>query len=107
MHLEINTQNVWFYCLDANNGSILWNYTAVGENYHQVMAFFCSVADNKVYFGISNSWIGYRFVYCIDALDGGFIWKYRVGNDVISTPTIADEKLYVTSYDGNIYCFGN
>lgn len=87
------------YCLDISTGEHLWNYTA------ESTVHFCSVADNKVYFGISNFWVEPDYIYCIDAFSGKFIWKYHVGDYIMSTPVIADENLYVTSCDGSIYCF--
>ena len=32
------------------------------------------------------------------------IWNYTPGGDVISSPAVADGKVYVGSYDNNVYC---
>ena len=93
------------YCLDAYTGRLLWEYTVTGEDFNSVGAHYCSVADNKVYFGISSFYTDPDYIFCIDAHNGRFIWNYEVGHYAIGAPAIANNKLYATSYDGNIYCF--
>jgi outer membrane protein assembly factor BamB len=84
------------YCLDADNGNHLWNYTA------GTVVYFSSVADKKVFFGNGDG-----SIYCIDAFHGRFLWRYETTGDyILSSPAIADGKLYVGSTDGNLYCFG-
>ncbi|MFH1100467.1 MAG: PQQ-binding-like beta-propeller repeat protein [Methanobacteriota archaeon] len=87
------------FCLDVNTGQQLWNYT-VESTVH-----FCSVADHKVYFGISNFWVEPDYLYCLNATSGMFIWRYEVGDYLMSTPVLACNSVYVTSCDGNLYCF--
>ncbi len=80
------------YCLDASNGDHIWSYTT---------GFFVdsspAVADCKVYIG---SWDDN--VYCLDANTGAKIWSYRL-DQVMSSPAIWDEKVYISSFDG-VFC---
>lgn len=42
------------------------------------------------------------FVYCLDN-KGKLIWKYKTGGEIIGTPAIAGDTIYVTCQDGNLY----
>ncbi len=42
------------------------------------------------------------FVYCLDN-KGKLIWKYKTGGEIIGTPAIARDTIYVTCQDGNLY----
>ena len=93
------------YCLNLTTGKELWVYTVNPGNYWGQQAYGCSVADYKVYFGISNTYYEPDFVFCLDAFQGKALWSYEVSDDIRSTPAIADNRLYITSRDGKIYCF--
>ncbi|MFC2142836.1 PQQ-binding-like beta-propeller repeat protein [Candidatus Aenigmatarchaeota archaeon] len=54
--------------------------------------------NDTIYFGGCD-----QYVYALD-LDGKMKWQYRTGGVVISSPTIVDDKLFVASFDGFIYC---
>jgi outer membrane protein assembly factor BamB len=89
------------YCLDADTGSKIWNYST--GNYVWSSP---AVAGGKVYVGSGD----YN-VYCLDADTGSKIWNYQTGNfvwssPVWSSPAVAGGKVYVGSYDGNVYAFG-
>ncbi len=44
-------------------------------------------------------------IYCLDAANGAHIWNYTTsGQAIVSSPAVADEKVYVGSDDGKIYC---
>ena len=36
--------------------------------------------------------------------NGILYWNYTTGNAVMSSPAVADGKVYVGSYDNNVYC---
>lgn len=81
-----------FYCLNAENGSLIWKFK--GGQIRSTPAIY----DNKVYFGSGNK------VYSLNAENGSKIWDFKTGADVISSPAIAYDKLYVGSYDKKLYC---
>jgi hypothetical protein len=39
----------------------------------------------------------------LDTLTGSYIWSYTTGNDVFSSPAVADGRVYVGSYDNKVY----
>lgn len=45
------------------------------------------------------------FVYMVDISKKEIIWKYETKDDIFTTPSIANGKLFVTSTDGKVYCF--
>ena len=45
-----------------------------------------------------------RFLYCLFADNGTLDWKFEVSGYIVSSPVYVDDLLYITSYDGYIYC---
>jgi outer membrane protein assembly factor BamB len=82
------------YCLDADTGSKIWNYST-----GSIVDSSPAVCDGKVYVGSYDC-----KVYCLDADTGLKIWNYTTGNEVRSSPAVVDGKVYVGSWDGNVYC---
>jgi outer membrane protein assembly factor BamB len=100
-----------FYCLDAYTGELIWNYGTGFPIYSSP-----GIADDRVYFGSDD-----HKIYCFDAdpSDGNdegindvngatydLIWTYDTGDEVSSSPAIVDNKMYIASEDGTVYCFG-
>jgi len=56
---------------------------------------------------VSRGYVGSldQNVYCLNASTGAHIWSYLTDYDVMSSPAIADGKVYVGSEDGKIYAF--
>ena len=42
----------------------------------------------------------------VNLSDGKPVWKYELGGQIINNPAVANGKIYVGAYDGNVYCFG-
>ena len=85
------------YALDPENGTVEWSCPLDGE--HSVSS--PAVADEKVYFGLDNS-----YVYALDAFTGDLVWSYKTDGAVESSPAISDGLLFVGSNDGNLYAIG-
>ncbi len=85
------------YALDPENGTTKWSRALDGE--YSVSS--PAVADEKVYFGLDNS-----YVYALDAFTGDLVWSYKTGGTVESSPAISDGLLFVGSSDGNLYAIG-
>jgi outer membrane protein assembly factor BamB len=45
-------------------------------------------------------------VYALNATTGAKLWSHHTGNQVFSSPTVANGVVYVGSGDGNMYAFG-
>jgi len=97
--LYIAAYDMAIYCLNADNGSIIWQRGFGGVVYTSP-----AIADGKLYYGIhmdSNS-----KTVCINADNGSFIWSYNIAGSLLETPAIADGKLYCNG-GKKIYCFGD
>ena len=73
-------------CLNADDGSILWNYL-VGDKVSSGL----NVIYDKVYFGSND-----KNVYCLDAYTGALVWTYTTGG-AVGSPAVSDGKVYVSS----------
>ncbi len=66
----------------------------------QIFSPFSAVANGVVY-------IGYEYpdgsLYALNASTGDLIWKYTTGNDVITSPAVANGVVYVGSEDNHVY----
>jgi outer membrane protein assembly factor BamB len=89
----IGSDDFNIYCLNANTGSKIWNYTTGGPAESSP-----AVADDKVYDGSNDG-----NVYCLNASTGSKIWSYFTGGG-ISSPAIANGSVYIGSDYGSIYC---
>ncbi len=93
------------YCLNAEDGSQIWNYTvhtnSVDAHGGEASAISSSMAvwEGYVYFGCYD-----QNVYCLNASSGAKVWTYPTDGTVESSPAIVDGNLYVGSWDGNVYC---
>jgi len=89
-----------------NTDTILWSYSP------PINAWFAEsspvVSGGKVYIGACafielNPIAG--IVYCLDEFDGSVIWTYSTDAWVVSSPAVADGKVYAASFfDGKIHC---
>jgi len=82
-----------FYCLNAENGSLIWRNIDGGSFTGP------AIADGKVYVGQSSN------IYCLDTETGEINWNYSASGSVQS-PAIANGRVYFSSsWDNNTYCF--
>jgi len=102
------------YCLDANTGSIIWQYKSRFGAYATP-----AVADRKVcvcsgcwYFqNESVTYLTTGDVYCLNATNGNLIWEYRDVGYTEGGPVISDGFLYFGSLTytpsdlGWVWCF--
>jgi outer membrane protein assembly factor BamB len=97
------------YCLDIEDGDLVWKYPT--DDY--ILAYIYTtpcVAYGFVYFAPVDDKI-----YCLEADSGEKIWEYDTALRIISSPAVADGKVYIGTYDcfegdfrdlgsGKIYC---
>ena len=91
----IGSDDEVFYCLDADNGSKLWDYPIPGGTSISSPAVY----DGKVYVGTT-----YYNIFCWDADTGDLIWKYPKEYGGMSSPTVVDGKVYIGMRYGHIFC---
>ncbi len=85
-------------CIDAQSGATNWDYQIPGQN-GSANAGNPAVVNGNVYFATETG------VYCLDASSGTLIWNYTTGVGAMDySPTVADGKVYVGSWDNKVYC---
>ena len=86
-----------YYCINKNNATEIWNFTVSG--YSQSVP---AIAYGNAYFGCAYD---RNRAYCVDAWDGEEVWNtsVSVGKHVCGSVTIADNIVYLTTYDFNGY----
>jgi outer membrane protein assembly factor BamB len=95
---EMNGEGL-FYSLDLES-NILWEFEPNGA-----VQSSPAVAGDYVYFA-SNVKNG--TVYCLKRETGQLVWQYRPWPEeyIISSPAVVDERMYIASDNGRLYCFG-
>ncbi|MEK6887694.1 MAG: PQQ-binding-like beta-propeller repeat protein [Candidatus Aenigmatarchaeota archaeon] len=103
-----------FYCI-SKEGEILWKLIAgdcaisnpliVDKNNNEISSFrkrsfeaFPKANNCKVIFGAGDG-----YVRCLDCDNGGLIWKTFTNRIGGSASFCYDKKIFVGSYDGNVY----
>ncbi len=86
--------------LDKNDGRELWRFS---ELRNCIPLGYCSspvVTKNTLITG----W-GEGKLYAFSPESGEKLWEDSLDGDIISSPTIADTRLYVATMKGNLYCY--
>jgi len=84
--------------LNASTGEINWSFFTGDELYTSL-----SYADGKLYMMTSQ-----RHIYILDANNhGAKLATYETPSGSWSSPTIANERLYIGNHDWNVYCFSS
>jgi eukaryotic-like serine/threonine-protein kinase len=99
--LVVGVSNGDILALNSTTGAKLWAYeTEAGQN-----SIWSSPAvdSGKVYIGTRH--LGSLF--CLNETDGTLLWTFPTGNDIDSSPAIADGRVYINSNDGKIYCLNS
>ncbi len=92
-----------FYCLDENDGSLIWNISWVkGESSPMIW-------DNKIFVGSTDGKL-----YCLNSSDGEDIWSILLQTNpqytgISSSPKISNGKVFVGTFNetggnGSFYC---
>ena len=83
-------------CVDGTTGSAIWSKYTGDELYVSP-----SYADGKVYMVTSQ-----RHIFILDVNNGGvIIANATTASSSWSSPTIANDRLYIGCNDWNVYCF--
>jgi outer membrane protein assembly factor BamB len=88
-----------FLCL-GKDGDTIWEFLPNGA-----VQGSPAIAEDLVYFGTN---VKKGTIYCLNKDNGNLIWQYEVWPEqyIISSPSISDERMYIASDNGRLYCFG-
>ncbi|MFN3384165.1 MAG: PQQ-binding-like beta-propeller repeat protein [Archaeoglobaceae archaeon] len=101
----IGSKDGKLYCINLTSFEECWNLTANGK-----IDSSPAVANGIVYFA-TNTEKG--TIYAVDATNEKILWQYKLippefaSYNIMSSPFIANNKLYIGADDGNLYCFGS
>lgn len=85
----------WVYALNADNGSLVWDYP-IGDELSGV-----TVVDNVVYVG--SGWFELaNGLYALDAKTGELLWRYETERRVEAQAAIYDNKVYFIDDSGTL-----
>jgi outer membrane protein assembly factor BamB len=95
---EMNKEGM-FYSLDLN-GNVLWEFEPNGA-----VQSSPAVAGEFVYFATN---VKDGTIYCLNKENGELKWQYKPTPEeyIISSPAVSDNKMYIASDNGRLYCFG-
>ncbi len=89
------------FALERANGTKRWVYalnTSHSQSVVDGVAGSMALANGRLYVG------DYRGVLsCIDALHGKLDWRFATGAQILATPVVTAEQVYIGSGDGNFY----
>jgi len=96
------------YAVDAATGDLEWELETGG-----LIRSSPKVVDGQVYIGagchnLACQWYGEDveedgWVYALDADTGEVNWRVNTGVEVVSTPAVGDDTLYIGCSDGHLY----
>jgi outer membrane protein assembly factor BamB len=95
------------YGLDPESGRLSWTFAPTNESrflgllkYSQFGRFVAGalIEGDTVYVGSTDG-----NLYALDVGSGEEKWRFRAGNEIWSTPLLADGTLYITSLDHHLY----
>ena len=88
------------YCLDADTGTKLWEYSLYEPNIPLII-------DNKIYVTDLNISTDSSSLYCLNIETGDLIWEKPVGGVVLSPIIGADGKIFLGCIDDYYYYFSS
>ncbi len=91
--IYINGDNYYLYCLDAANGSKIWEFDASPGRVKGTPA----ILHDRIYFG--TNWGDGEF-FALDALTGATIWNQTIGDVYTSSPVVFDDTVFVATAYG-------
>lgn len=86
--------------LNKADGSEVWRFTELRNCVEQGHCSSPVITKNSIFFG----W-GEGKLYALKKETGEKLWEDSLSADILSSPAIADAKLFVATMDGNIYCY--
>ena len=86
----------FFYCLDADDGKLIWKQTLPGGWVWGSAA----VDDGLVYVPTVSG-----YAVCLDAASGHIVWMFPTARSIPAEPAIDGDLVYFGSWSGTVYAF--
>jgi outer membrane protein assembly factor BamB len=83
------------YCLDAENGNVVWKTMVQPNPWRQSITSSPKVWQHQVFIGTFNETGGNASVVSLDIETGSIIWEYDTASVYASSPAIQDGVLYI------------
>lgn len=93
-YVFFGSQDRHLYCLNAENGELVWKYRG-GRMFKGSVCIY----RNRVYAPNVDDRL-----HCVDAASGELIWKFDTGRDLDSSPCVWENKLYIAGENGSVHC---
>jgi outer membrane protein assembly factor BamB len=87
--------------VNASSGSIAWQTSTTPPNEKDWEGFGGGLAADG---GRIYAATGFGFVVALDAKSGKKLWEKNLGSPVRASPTAADERVFVASKEGQVFC---
>jgi outer membrane protein assembly factor BamB len=87
--------------INASNGSVAWQASTTPPNEKDWEGFGGGLAADG---GRIYAATGFGYVYALDAKSGKKLWEKNLGSPVRASPTAADERVFVASKEGQVFC---
>lgn len=91
----VGAANGRVYCLDAENGNVVWKTMVQPNPWRQSITSSPKVWNHQVFIGTFNEMGGNASVVSLDIETGSIIWEYETASVYASSPAIQDGVLYV------------
>jgi outer membrane protein assembly factor BamB len=105
----VGSSDNYVYCLNSCEQDLVWKFHAKGD-----VSSSPAVADGYVYVGSDDSTTTSKgHVYCLPFNDPNnnhiiesseVVWQRQVGGQVVSSPAVYNDKVYVGCGNGTVYC---
>ncbi len=94
------------YALNANTGALVWSFATSPHGVTSPVSSSPAFSEGKVFVGTFGSWPGQSWpwsFFALNASTGVPIWNYTTGAISYSSPAVADGKVFIMNYGGDIY----
>lgn len=88
------------YALDANTGALIWSFATYPHGQSSTISSSPAFSEGKVYVGTFQAYPDHLFA--LNASTGVSIWNFT-GGFSFSSPAVADDKVFIMNYGGQIY----
>ena len=95
--LYLGLKSGYFYCVDATNGNIIWQYKTGASGDFGVWSS-ATLYNNMVFFGGGD-----HVIYALNISDGSVAWSFTTGSVIYSSPSVANGVLYIGGVNKYIY----